>query len=173
MKNLVILLVMVLVTSCAPIYVNYDYEKGTDFTKYKTYNYYSDLETGLSALDSKRLLNNLDANLRAKGITLSETPDFFINIQSQEFMNNQRSNVGIGVGGSGRHVGGGVSVGIPVGQSNVNREIIIDFIDENAKGLFWQAVSESSFDPNAIPEKREARLKAIVDKILLKYPPKK
>lgn len=160
-----------MVSSCSSIRVNYDYEKGTDFSKYKTYNYYSDLETGMNELDSKRFLKALDAKLQAKGLRLSETPDFFINIQSSEFQEVQSSTVGLGVGGSGGNVGGGLSVGIPIGQSNINRRIIIDFIDENGKGLFWQAISDSSFNPKALPEKRETVLNAIVEKVLLQYPP--
>ena len=57
MKKILALLTVITFTSCASIYVNYDYEKQTDFTKYKTYNYYSDIESGLSELDTKRLLD--------------------------------------------------------------------------------------------------------------------
>ena len=171
MKSIKIILLAVLVSSCASIRVNYDYDKTADFSKYKTYNYYQDIETGLNELDSKRLINAMDANLQARGFSLSEAPDFFINIQSQEYHEAQRSSVGVGVGGSGRNVGGGVSIGIPIGQSNINRQIIIDFIDENGKGLFWQSVSESSFNPNASPSTREKKLKAIVEKVLSQYPP--
>jgi len=172
MKPIKTFLLLLFVASCAPIYVNYDYEKQHDFTKYKTYNYYSDLETGLSELDTKRLLYVMDEALKAKGFTLSSTPDFFINITSSEFQENRNSTVGVGVGGGGRNVGGGISIGIPIGQQNVNRKIIFDFIDENGIGLFWQAVSESSFNPNAKPEERESRLKAIADKVFAGYPPK-
>ncbi len=172
MKSIKTLLLLLIVASCAPIQVNYDYEKGTNFTQYKTYNYYSNMETGLSELDTKRLFDILDKRLNAKNITLSDTPDFYVNIQSSEYQEAQRNTVGVGLGGSGRNVGGGISIGIPVGQANINREIIIDFVDESKNGLFWQAVSESSFNPNATPEKREERLKAIVDKVLEGYPPK-
>ena len=172
MKPIKTFLLLLFVASCAPIYVNYDYEKQHDFTKYKTYNYYSDLETGLSELDTKRLLYVMDEALKAKGFTLSSTPDFFINITSSEFQENRNSTVGVGVGGGGRNVGGGISIGIPLGQQNVNTQIIFDFIDENGIGLFWQAVSESSFNPNAKPEERESRLKAIADKVFAGYPPK-
>ena len=172
MKPFKSLLLLLIVASCAPINVNYDYEKGTDFTQYKTYNYYSDMETGLSELDTKRLLNILEDGLTDKGFTLSDTPDFYVNIQSSEYQENQQNTVGVGVGGTGRNVGGGISIGIPVGQTNLNRQIIIDFVDESKNGLFWQAVTESSFNPNANPEKREERLKAIVDKVLEGYPPK-
>ena len=173
MKALNFFALTILIVSCAPIRVNYDYEKTTDFNKYKTYNYYQDIETGLNQLDSKRLINAMDANLQSRGFTLSEVPDFFINIQSQEYHEAQRSSVGVGVGGSGQNVGGGVSIGIPIGQSNINRQIIIDFIDENGKGLFWQSVSESSFNPNASPSTREKQLKAVVEKVLSQYPPPK
>ncbi|MBN4070289.1 DUF4136 domain-containing protein [Olleya sp. AH-315-F22] len=174
MKYLKIICLLFLVSSCAPIKVNYDYEKTTDFKKYKTYNYYQDIETGMNELDTKRLLAAMDANLQSKGFSLSETPDFFINIQSSEYQNNQRNTVGLGlgVGGGGGHVGGGLSLGIPIGQSNINRQIIIDFIDENGKGLFWQAVSESSYNPKTSPEKRELSLNIIIEKVLTNYPPK-
>jgi len=173
MKNLQTLLILVLMVSCAPIRVTYDYEKTTDFSKYKTYNYYADINSGLSELDTNRLMDALDASLQAKGFTLAENPDFFIDIKSSEYHDNQRSSVGVGLGGGGRHVGGGVSIGIPIGQSNVNRQIQFDFVDEKAHGLFWQALSESSYNPNASPETREARLRDITNKVISGFPPKK
>jgi len=173
MKAFRILILALLISSCISIRVNYDYEKGTDFTQYKTYNYYGDMQTGLSELDTKRFLDALDAKMGAKGFSLSEDPDFLVNIQSSQYQEAPQSSVGVGLGGSGRNVGGGISFGIPVGQSNVNRQIIIDFVDENKTGLFWQAISESSFNPNATPEQREADLKAVVSKLLEGFPPKK
>ena len=126
----------------------------------------------MNELDSKRFIDALDSKLQAKGLTLSQAPDFFINIQSSEYQEAQQSSsVGVGVGGGGGNVGGGISVGIPIGQSNINRRIAIDFIDENGNGLFWQAISDSGFNPKSSPEKREANLIAIAEKILLQYPP--
>ena len=166
MNILRFLVLLLCVVSCAPIYVNYDFEKDTNFSKYKTYNYYSDMQTGLSELDTKRLLDALDLQMKAHGFSLSETPDFFIDIKSNEFQQAQRSTVGVGLGGGGRNVGGGISIGLPVGQANINRQITFDFVDEkNNKGLFWQAVSESSFNPNDIPEKREALFSTLVNEL--------
>jgi hypothetical protein len=172
MKIFKILILTLIIVSCAPIHVNYDFEKGTDFTSYKTYNYYGDMQTGLSELDTKRMLDILNANMKAKGLSLSDDPDFLINIQSSEFQESQRSSVGVGVGGGGRNVGGGISIGLPLGQANINRQIIIDFADENKNGLFWQAVSESNFNPNGSPQSRTERLHAIITKMLSQYPPK-
>jgi len=172
MKTFKLLVVSFLLLSCGAT-VNYDYDSKTDFSDYKTYNYFNNIESGLSELDLKRLMKALDNSMAAKGYTLSETPDFFIDIKSSEFRNNNGSNVGVGVGGGGRNVGGGVSIGLPIGQSKLSRQIIIDFVDKNATKLFWQAVSESSYNPNAKPEKREAAFIELVNKILSKYPPEK
>ncbi|MBU2939345.1 DUF4136 domain-containing protein [Lacinutrix sp. C3R15] len=170
MKSINIVVLVVLFTSCAPVYVSTDFEKGTDFSKYKTYNYYSEIETGLSELDTKRLLNVLEKQLQLQGMDIAETPDFYINIVSKEYPVEQKSTVGVGVGGTGNNVGGGVSIGIPVGQAKITRQILFEFIDENGIGLFWQAETESSYNPNATPEKREAILQNIVEKVLKKYP---
>jgi len=173
MKKILTLLILITVTSCAPIYVNYDYEKQTDFTKYKTYNYFSDINSGLSDFDTKRLLDALDEALAIKGLMLSDNPDFLIDITSSEFQNAQRNSVGVGVGGSGRNVGGGISIGLPIGQPKLSRQIVFDFHDENGVGLFWQAISESGYNPNTSPEQKKARFKAIVEKVLKGYPPTK
>ncbi|APY10398.1 hypothetical protein BWZ22_03700 [Seonamhaeicola sp. S2-3] len=172
MKSLKITLIVLLFVGCAPIKVNYDFDRTTDFSKYKTYQYYGDMETGLSELDTKRLLDAIDTKMASLGLTISENPDFLIDIRSVEFQGAPRQTVGVGLGGGGRNMGGGVSIGIPVGGTNVNRQITVDFVDEKGKGLFWQAVSESSFNVNASPENREERLKAIVEKVLAGYPPK-
>ncbi|MDG5492502.1 DUF4136 domain-containing protein [Psychroserpens sp. SPM9] len=171
MKYLCLLLTLVVVTSCASIRVNYDYEKTTDFTAYKTYNYYANLNTGMSELDDKRLLEAIDQAMQRRGYTLAENPDFFIDIKSLEFQQQRNNNVGVGVGGTGRNVGGGISIGLPIGQSQLGREIVFEFVDENKNGLFWQAVSESNYKPKASPEKKEAQFVAIVEKVLEGFPP--
>ena len=171
MRSIIALILIVFVSSCAPIYVNYDYEKNADFSQYKTYNYYSNIETGLSELDSKRLMDVLDTEMKTKGFSLSETPDFYINIKSQDFQGVQQSSVGVGIGSTGRNFGGGLSMGIPIGQTNVNREIIIDFVDESNVGLFWQAVTETNYNPKSTPERKEERFRTLVQKVLSGYPP--
>lgn len=162
-----------LCVGCSGLRVDYDYDKNTDFSNYRTYNYYSDMQTGLSDLDTRRLLRALDSVLQTKGIQSSEEPDFLINIESREFQLPQNKSVGIGVGGGGRNVGGGVSIGMPIGAPNREREIIFDFIDSQKDALFWQAVSLSNYRENASPSTREKILGEIVVKVLTKYPPGK
>lgn len=171
MKYLKILLLLLCVASCAPIYVNHDYEKSVDFSEYKTYNFFTDINSGLSALDEKRLIAALDAKLTAMGFQKTENASFLIDIKSDEFQENSRNTVGVGLGGGNRGIGGGISVGIPIGQANINKRIVVEFVDDSKMGLFWQATSESGFKPNEKPEKREAKFVAIVDKMLENFPP--
>ncbi|NRB58361.1 MAG: DUF4136 domain-containing protein [Winogradskyella sp.] len=172
MKPLRYFIVFLICFSCGPL-INYDYEKTTNFSKYKTYNYFDDMNTGLSQLDTKRIVRAIDDKLATMGLSRSENPDFYIDIQSEEIQNRSNSNIGVGAGGTGGNVGGGVSIGFPIGGNQNTRQIKIDFVDkqQNEK-LFWQAVSESTYRQNASPEKREEAFVKLVEKIFSQYPPK-
>jgi hypothetical protein len=169
MKKLASIFFLLFFISCG-VTVNYDYEKNTDFSKYKSYSYFADMNIGLSELDAKRFFNALENAMELKGMTLSENSDFIINIQSttfQEIQNQPSVGVGMGTGG------GGVSVGIPIGQANVSRQIVFEFVDAETNQLFWQAISSESDAPTNNPEEREAKFKTLVAKVLEGYPPKK
>lgn len=172
MKRILPCLVLFFLASCSAIRVNYDYDRDTDYSKYTTYNYYSDMDTGLSELDGRRLLKAIDSTMRAKGFLLSEEPEFLINILSSSFQLPGNNTVGVGIGSRGRSVGGGMTVGIPVGATKVEREIQFDFVDSQKDELFWQAIAVSSLRENSSPSEREDKIRALVTKTLEKYPPK-
>ena len=172
MKALKFFALCLFMTSCASVYVNHDYEKATNFSEYKTYGFYDDMETGLSELDTKRLISAIETKLNTLGLNASQTPDFLIDINSIEYTEQAQNNVGVGLGGGGGNVGGGLSVGIPIANTKIARQITIDFVDDTKNGLFWQAKSESTYNPNAKPEKREAVLQMLVEKVFKNFPPK-
>lgn len=171
MRSIIFPILVLLLISCASTQVRYDYERTADFSAYRTYNYFSNMETGLSDLDNKRLFRAVDSILQQKGIKYSEEPEFLINIQGQSFYNPQTSSVGVGVGGTGGNVGGGVSVGIPVGSRSTERELIFDFVDSEKNQLFWQAITTSSISENASPAVREKKINEMVSKVFSQYPP--
>ncbi|MEO8933888.1 MAG: DUF4136 domain-containing protein [Xanthomarina sp.] len=169
MKKLTTIFLLFIFLSCG-VKVNYDYEKNTDFFIYKTYSYFSDIHTGISELDAKRLFKALDHAMALKGMTLSEDSDFIINISSVTYQENRNnSSVGVGVGSG----GGGISVGIPIGQANVSRQIKFAFVDAKSNQLFWQATSQETDIPRGSPTEREEKFQHIVSKVLEGYPPKK
>ncbi|WP_300026033.1 DUF4136 domain-containing protein [uncultured Maribacter sp.] len=172
MRTFLFSMVLVVLASCSAARVNYDYDDQTDFTSYATYNYFSDMETGLSELDEKRLMDALDATLGEKGFMFAEEPDMFINIKSSVYRDQASgSNVGVGLGGGNRGIGGGVSIGIPVGGPKMTRQLQVDFVDSNKDMLIWQAISESPFREGDTPQEKSEKLQAVVDKIFSKYPP--
>lgn len=171
MRTSLFFVVLILFVSCNATKVSYDYDNQTDFSAYTTYNYFNDMETGLSELDEKRLLDAMDAVLGEKGLLFAEEPDMFINITSSVFRSQPANNVGVGLGGGGRNLGGGVSIGIPVGSPKLSRELQIDVVDANKDLLIWQALSESPFLEGDTPMEKEEKLQILVAKIFSKYPP--
>ena len=165
--------VSLLIFSCAPVRVSYDFDKTVNFSDFTTYNYFQNMDTGLSQLDEKRLLKVLDSMLLTKGKRLAEAPEFLVNIKSEVYRSAPGNTVGVGVGGGGRNVGGGVSVGIPLGASGLKRNIILDIVDAQRNQLIWQADTESGFRDNASPSVREDILRNVVHKALGKFPPQR
>lgn len=173
MKYLGMIFMLVLVISCTAPRVVYDYDKNIDFTTYKTYNFLPNIETGLSELDEKRLFRQTDSILKSRGFVRTATPDFYINVQASAFESDRNGGVGVGVGGGGRSVGGGVSIGIPIGSNKLNQQLVFDFVDVRKDELYWQAVAEGYYKEKATPEQREAYFRTILLKVLEKYPPKR
>ena len=103
-------------------------------------------------------------------MTLSANPDFYVNITSREVEKPRNSGVGVSMGGTGRNVGGGVTIGVPSGMRYI-RQMQFDFIEEDGIGLFWQAISESPLDDYATPEERLVAMRNLVGKVLAGYPP--
>ncbi|MFX0555350.1 DUF4136 domain-containing protein [Maribacter sp. CXY002] len=172
MKKLFSIAFITVLLSCSATKVNYDYDKSTDFSSYNTYNYFNDLETGFSELDEKRFLNAVAITLQSKGLKFSEEPDIFIDIKSTVYRSRSNNSVGLGLGGGGSTIGGGVSVGIPVGEPKLTRELQIDFVDAKKDMLIWQSVSTSPFKEGEPPALKEKNIQELVAKIFDKYPPK-
>lgn len=172
MRNTLIVVFSLLLAACSSVRVNYDYDKEVDFSGYTTYNYFPDMNSGLSQLDEKRLVRILDSTLQSRGYRLAEEPEIFVNIMSNEFQAAPNNSVGVGLGGGGRNVGGGISVGLPLGSPSVQRSIQFDFVDAQRDALFWQATAESGYRENASPSERERRLEVLVKKVFSKFPPK-
>ncbi|WP_335965978.1 DUF4136 domain-containing protein [Galbibacter sp. PAP.153] len=160
-----------LIYSCSGVKVTYDYDKKTDFSQFKTYGFYPKMQSGLSQLDEKRLFRSIDSVMQARGYENSASPDLYINIESSNRPKPVNSSVGIGIGGSNRNIGGGVSVGVPIGQQDQYRQIVFDLVDVDNDELIWQAVSEGTISEAMTPAMREAKLKEVVEKVFSKYPP--
>ncbi len=166
------LFLLILLTSCSAVKVNYDYDKNVDFNQFKTYAFQKSGidKVEVSDLDKKRILRAIDEQMTAKGFTKSETPDLLVNIftKEREQVDVNQFNAGWGYGwGYGWNPylwGGNTSV-----SSYVEGTLFIDLIDAKKKELIWQGqgVGVLTQDMN----KKEELIKEFVAKILEQYPP--
>lgn len=169
--QLVSALVLFLLTACSPVRVNFDYDKKTDFSTYKTYAFY---KTGIdkveiSDLDKKRILRSIDEEMTAKGFTKSETPDLLINIntKAEKNINVNQFYAGYGYGwgfGWNPYWGGNYNV-----TTNTEGTLTIDLIDAAKKELIWQGEGIGYLTKNT--DKKDENIKMFVTNILAQYPP--
>lgn len=172
MRFFLCLICAALLTSCGSVYVDYDYDKGTDFQNYRSYNYIFADGNNLSEFDQQRYVKYTDSLLQRKGLQLAENPDLWITTTAKNYETSSQNTLGIGIGGGGG--GGGVSVGggIPIGGREEHLELTIDFYDSEKQQYIWQAYSESSRKVQVTPPERDIYFQKIVSKVYSKYPPK-
>ena len=113
MKFLSILIFSVILVSCGAS-VAVDYDKQVDFSKYNSYNYFPNIDSGLNELDDKRIIKITDSLLQQRGFVKSETPQIYINFYARESVSSSRNTIGIGIGSGGGNVGVLFRVGLAV-----------------------------------------------------------
>ena len=112
-------------------------------------------------------MREIEVNLKAKGMKLDADPDLLISIFTNE---NERidvynNNFGYWGYGYGPWYAGGTSV-----SSTPEGTLFIDLIDKEKNELVWQGIGKGDLVMTTV-EKKEARIKEIVTKILAQYPP--
>lgn len=166
------LLLLFVVASCDTVQVYSDYDKSADFKQYKTFAF---LKSGIdkveiSDLDKKRILNAIDQQLQAKGMTKSENPDLLVNIftKSREEISVNQFNAGWGYGwGYGWNpymYGGQTTV-----SSSTEGTLYIDLIDAKKKELVWQGEGTGTLSKDMT--RKDEIVNNIVTQILAQYPP--
>ena len=158
-------------TSCSTVKVVSDYDSKTDFSKYQTFAFYKPGidKAEISDLDKKRIMREIQANLEAKGLTISETPDLLISIFTKERQRVDVYNNSYGYWGYGYGPWYGGYGGSSVSTSTEGT-LYIDLIDKPKNELVWQGIGKGDLVMSSV-EKKEARIKEIVSKIMIQYPP--
>ena len=176
MKKMILLLIgVVVLTSCSAIKVTSDYDSKVDFNQYKTFAFYKPGidKAEVSDLDKKRILRAIETELLAKGFMKSENPDMLVSIftKSREKVNvNQNNNFGYGFGwGWNPWMWNGMNNNVNVSQYTEGT-LFVDFIDKKKKELVWQGIGTGALKMQD-REKKEARIKEFVKEIISKFPP--
>ena len=171
MKNLkfIPLVSLFFLVSCSSVRVGADYDSLTNFEEYQTFAFYKPGidKAKISDLDKKRIMREIEVNLKAKGMKIDADPDLLISIftKERERIDVYNNNVGYWGYGFGPWYGGGTSV-----TSTPEGTLFIDLIDKEKNELVWQGIGKGDLIMTTV-EKKEARIKEIVTKILAQYPP--
>ncbi|MEP2935810.1 MAG: DUF4136 domain-containing protein [Gilvibacter sp.] len=171
MKLLFISIIALLLLSCGAT-TQFDYDTKADFTSYSSFTYFPTIESGLNALDNKRVTRVLDSLMPYKGLRKADSGQLLVNFYTAEQVT-AGNTIGIGVGSGGGNVGVGVSGGIPIGGNKIEQQFTLDFIDAQNDALVWQGVFNGTYPEKATPAQRQAYYVKVIGKILKGYPPKK
>ena len=162
MRNASLLLVswlIVFTISCSTVnHVSYDYDRGTDFAKLKTYSWLPlRPEDQLSKSSEKRIQTAVNNQLGSKGYKLvSKNPDFSIVAKVAT-----KDEYWFGSGYYGYRYAHKIEAGT----------LLLDFVNQRDNRLIWRGEAAAVLDDSYSSEKLDKLVSETVEKILKDFPP--
>ena len=164
--------------------VRYNYDKGTDFSKFKTYKWVliKDAQMPNDIVD-KQIKSAIDSQLLTKGLTAVDTDnaDLFLGYQTAVGSEKQFTSFSTGMGpgwgygggwyGGGWYGGGGMSTTTGQTTTIYVGQLVLDMYNPAGKDLVWRGTVSKTLDPKAKPDKQQKNLNKAVAKLLKNYPP--
>jgi hypothetical protein len=148
--------------------VNHNYDRGTDFTKFKTYKWVP--ITGAQhpdQLTDGNITSIMDGLLAAKGFTKKDADPVDLFVGYGTSVDQEKMITGYG-GGMGFRFGG---MGMAETSTIQNGTILVDIYNPAGKLLVWRATGTESLDPSSNPDKNYANLKKALTKLMKNFPP--
>ena len=175
------LTILLMLGGCSTLKVTYDYDKETDFSKYKTYSmlpWNPELNKIVNDLDRRRLQDALKNEMNARGLEYKESGgdlglSLYIVVEQKTSVTAYNNYYG----GYGGYRYGGWGWGMGYGTTTYQESdylvgtAIVDFFDEESKSLVWQGIGTGTVNEN--PKDREERIERSMGKILYNFPIKK
>ncbi|HEV2117067.1 MAG TPA: DUF4136 domain-containing protein [Terriglobales bacterium] len=173
--------------------VRYNFDKGTDFSKFKTYKWAPIQGTStVSDMVDKQIKGAIDAELATKGLIKVDGDDANLDISYESAINTEQqftsfstdSGFGSGWGygpGWGYRYGWGYGPAYYgwMGSSTTTGwtstiytgQLTLNMYDSAGQDLVWRGVVSKTLDLKAKPEKQQKNLAKAVRKLLKHYPP--
>jgi Domain of unknown function (DUF4136) len=154
-----------LASSGAAQTVSYDYDRSANFSRLKTYAWIDGI--GLNDdLNHRRIVNAIDAQMKAKGftkVTSSSRPDVIL-AYHVDFNKNLEIN--------------GFSTGVAAyrwGRSARVEEVTIGtltvvMLNGESRDLLWRGIASRELDSDASPEERDKNINKAAEKLFKKFP---
>jgi Domain of unknown function (DUF4136) len=160
--------------------VRYNFDKDTDFSKFKTYKWVELKDASkVNDLMDKDIKSAIDTELASKGLTKVDGDDANLYIGYQGGVGQEKqftsynSSWGYGPGWYGGGWYGGPSSSTTTGQTSTIYigQLAVDMYDSTHKDLVWRGVASKTIDPKAKPDKQQKNLAKAMKKLFKNYPP--
>jgi Domain of unknown function (DUF4136) len=164
--------------------VRYNYDKSTDFSKFKTYKWVliKDAQRPNDIVD-KQIKSTIDSQLLVKGLTAVDNDDANLYLAYQTAVGSEKqftsfsSGMGPGWGygpgwyGGGWYGAGGMSTTTGSTSTIYVGQLVLDMYKPADKSLIWRGTVSKTLDPKAKPDKQQKNLNKAISKLLKNYPP--
>lgn len=182
--SVTIILLVGMLSGCATIETSCDFASDANFSGLKTFDWLQEEQPSIgdsridNAVTNSQIRSAVDQVLTLKGFVKSNSgqPDFFVSYQAviEEKTDVTTINRPASFGGT-----GGYSPSAYFAYSNSETfvteydegSLCIDIVDSKTKKLIWRGVGTTTVLEKANPQKREARIREGVKKILSQFPP--
>jgi hypothetical protein len=147
--------------------VNTDWDHEANFSNYKTYAWIETKHPAVSDLTNKRIVENIDKQLAAKGFTkvIDNAAALVVyNAGVKEQVSVEGYNYGYGR----YRWGGGMTTYSKVVE--LQGTLVIDLVDSRKKELVWRGTATDTLSDK--PEKNAQKIEKATEKLFKKYPPK-
>jgi len=174
--------ILITATSVFAQDVRYNFDKNTDFTKFKTYRWVPIKDAqSINPIIEKQIVQAIDAQLTQKGLSKvdGDKADLYIGYQTaigtEKQFNSYSTDWGYGGGWyGGGWYGGGMGSSMTTGSTTTiyKGQLALDMYDSSNHTLVWRGLASKTLDAKAKPEKQEKNLNKAVAKLMKNYPPK-
>jgi Domain of unknown function (DUF4136) len=151
--------------------VKADYDKATDFAKYKTFSFKKGTDAP-TPFAQERIQAAITAQLKERGIVPSDAPDLHVYTHTKLSTQQRVDVTSYGYGGYPGWGGWGGGFGsssvmvtdVPMGT------VMIDVVDAKTDALVWRGIASDTLSTNPTPEKSEKRINKAMSKLFYKFP---
>ena len=170
-----LLLLVASVAACASPKVGYDYDRGANFSGYRTYDWTAGNRepTGDKRVDNSlvdaRIRSIVENQLRSKGYRPSSTrqPDFYVSYHAgvKDLAKGASTQRYIGDRATGKYTT------INAIEPYKEGALLVDIVDGTSNQLVWQGTAVAEVDPGMTAKERDEHLTRIIGAMFAHFPP--
>ena len=174
-KALFVLLAGFVAVGCSSRSVNFDYDRGADFSSFETYAWHEGDQSikEEDPLGHQRIMDAVDQQMSAKGLRKAgSSPDVYVTYvgEDDEQVRMDTTHMGYDYGAD-WYWGGGMGMGSSTTQVRTYTQgsLIVDIWDAKKKQLVWRGIGSDTVSGN--PESNAKKIDKVVADMFKRYPP--